>query len=107
MGQAGVIGSLSFELLVLPRGASELLAVRRCLRRVGLAALGVLVVASVAELIGRAATMAGGGLSAGVSALPLVVEKTHFGAIWGVRAFLIAVLALLCTATSRRTRVIS
>lgn len=107
IGQAGVIGSLSFELMVLPPGSSELLAILRRLRRVGLVALGLVVVASVAELVGRAATMAGGGMSAGVSALPLVIEKTHFGAIWEVRALAIAVLLLLCTATTRRARMIA
>ena len=107
IGQAGVLGSVSFELLVLPAGARRLDPVRRSLRGIGLAALVLLTVASVAELVARASTMAGGGLAAGLSALPLVVEKTHFGAIWGVRALAIGVLALLCTATSRRTRMIS
>lgn len=82
---AAVIGGLSLDLLVLPAGARELAAMRRRQRRwIGLGA-AALILATGAELLVRASTMSGGPLDSALAAVPAVLTRTHFGAIWIAR----------------------
>jgi putative copper resistance protein D len=96
VGFAAVVGSLATEVLVLPREAAELDGIRERLRRLLLASLGLLVAASGADLIVRARTMTGDGIVPALSALPLVLGRTHFGAIWRLRAWGVALVVFLC-----------
>jgi putative copper export protein len=96
---AGLIGGFAVDLLVLPPRTTTLDSVRGRLRALRLASGGALLLASGAELLLRAATMSGGGLGAALAAVPTVLARTHFGALWSARA--IALLALLAPAAAR------
>jgi putative copper export protein len=100
---AGVIGSLSFGLFVLPPAARAggWTTVQERVRTIFVLALTVLVLASAAELVLRASTMAGGGIRDGLDALPLVLTKSHFGAAWTARFIALGLLALSCAWTTR------
>ncbi len=91
---ATLVGGLVVDLLVLPRQAPALSGARRRLTRLGVICLLVLVVTSAGELLGRAQTMAGGDLASAIAAVPAVLMRTHFGAIWIAR-FVVLALALL------------
>jgi copper resistance protein D len=68
------------------------------------AATSLLLLAGVGELALRTHTMAPGGLATAARALPLVLVRTHFGAVWIVRiGSLVALLALLAR-TGRTAR---
>jgi len=104
---AGVVGGLVAELLLLPRDGNGLAAVQQRLRRLTFASLTLLVVASGADLIERARTMAEGGIGAAVAALALVLGRTHFGVMWRLRASTIAIVALLCWTRARSARLVA
>jgi putative copper resistance protein D len=90
---AALLGAIMLDLAVLPQTAPELGAERRGLGRwIRLSAVMVLL-ASVATLMIRATTMAGGRPGLAFTALPVIVTRTHFGAIWCAR--LLAASALL------------
>ena len=89
---AGLVGAIAVDRLVLPARAPELGATRDRLRALRLAGALVLLFASGGELLLRTATMSGAaGLGA---ALPAVLTRTHFGAIWSARVVLLILLAL-------------
>ncbi len=93
-----LIGSLTVRTLVAAPAARWLgeldaAALARKLGRIGRLALGVLALATVAELVARAQVMAGGSLAAALSAVPIVLTRTHFGTLWLVRVAALAALA--------------
>jgi putative copper export protein len=91
---AALVGGLVLEVIVLPPEPSGGSA-RRRLRRLEVICLVVLILTTGSELMLRARTMAGDGLAAAISAVPLVLTRTHFGAIWiGRIAVLILALSL-------------
>ncbi len=103
---AAAIGSLAVDLFVLPRAAA-VEAARQHIRRTVLACLGALVVTTIAELVIRGRTMAGGDLAAAMAAMPAVLSRTHFGTIWALRGVALG-LALGCAVgRSRPARAMS
>ena len=90
---AVVVGGFALDLLVLPRD-TELTAARRRLRRWVAVAIAALAVATAGDLVARACVMSGGGLSDAMAALPAVLTRTHFGAIWIARVVALALLAV-------------
>ena len=92
---AGLVGGLAVDLLVLSAHAPELGAVRGRLRALRLGSALVLLAASGGELLLRAATMSGAGLGAAGAAVPAVLTRTHFGAIWSTRAVMLLTLSPL------------
>jgi putative copper export protein/mono/diheme cytochrome c family protein len=96
---AGLVGGLAVDLLVLSAHAPELGAVRGRLRALRTGSALVLLAASGGELLLRAATMSGTGLGAAGAAVPAVLMRTHFGAMWSARAVML--LALLAPAGAR------
>ena len=100
---AGVIGGFAVELAVLPQASPELADVRRGVRRLTGAMLALLAAATVAELIVRAATMAGS-VAAGIGAVPLVIGRTHFGFLWRLRVLGLALIAVLSISSARGPR---
>jgi putative copper export protein len=91
---AGLIGAFALDLFVLPRVAETAVS-RPRLRALRTGCVVVLLLAAVGELWLRAATMSGGGPGAAGSAIPAVLTRTHFGAVWiGRAAGLLALLAL-------------
>jgi putative copper export protein len=99
---AALIGSLAVDCLVVPAETPDLHDDRRRLRRIRVASIIVLSITSVAEVVLRGQTMAGGDLRAVVRAIPVILERTHFGQIWLVRFFLLAA-ALIATCWMVRT----
>jgi len=95
-----LVGGLVLELFVLPRDLAQLESARRRLRRWITVAVAILIVTSAGDLIARAGVMSGGDLSQAMAALPLVLTRTHFGAIWISRA---TALALLLVVSLSRT----
>jgi len=104
---AGLVGGLAIEVLALRADDVALSPVRRRLRGWTVVCLCVLALTSVAELVLRARTLAGGDLAQSVRAVPLVLSRTHFGTIWSARS--LALVASLSTATigTRRARVVA
>ncbi|HEX6081331.1 MAG TPA: CopD family protein [Methylomirabilota bacterium] len=105
VGLAGLIGALAVDWLVLPAGAPELAGPRARLRRMRLVAILTFAAASAVELLLRSAIMSGGGgrggagLAAAAAAVPAVLGRTHYGAVWSARMGLL--LLLLPTAWAR------
>lgn len=73
---------------------------RRRLRRLRVVCTAILLLVTLAELWLRAATMSGGGLAAAPPAIPAVLTRTHFGAVWTARAASLVVLLLLSRASA-------
>jgi putative copper export protein len=96
---AGLIGGFAVDLLVLPSQAPDVGGVRGRLRALRLGSVLVLLLAAGGELLLRAATMSGGALGMALPAVPAVLTRTHFGAVWSARA--VALLALLPLAVAR------
>ena len=76
------------------------------LRALRLVSALLLLVASGGELLLRAATMSGAGPGAAVAAVPAVLARTHFGAIWSARAVMLLALLALAGARSRAWRLL-
>ena len=76
---------LGLVVFVLPRATAELDSERARLGRWTRVWLALLTLATLAEMILRAQTMAGGTVSSALTALPLVLARTHFGALWIAR----------------------
>jgi putative copper export protein/mono/diheme cytochrome c family protein len=88
---AVLIGGLVVERLVLEAGGAD--GGRRRLGRWRVLAIAVLVVTTAGELVLRAHAMTDAGLAESVAAVPLVLSRTHFGAIWIARTALLGALA--------------
>jgi copper resistance protein D len=97
---AVLIGGRVVDLFVLPRHVAALASARERLRRWITVGLAVLVVTSVGELIARARIMSGAELSQVTAALPLVLTRTHFGAIWIARGVALALLMIVSVSRS-------
>jgi copper resistance protein D len=87
---AALVGSLVLAVLVLPPDAPGSLRLR--LARWSRLSAAILLVASVGDLVLRARTMGGGGLSTALAVVPAVLTRTHFGAIWSARAVALGIL---------------
>jgi len=107
MALATLVGGLVVELVVLPRATPVVDGARRRLRRLALLCLVVLVGTTAGDLVTRAQTMAGGALPAAIAALPAVLMRTHFGAIWTARFVLLALALMLAAGSARALRVAS
>jgi putative copper export protein len=86
---AGLVGGLAVRVIVLPPDAP---ALERRLPRWTRAWNLLLLVVAVAELLLRARTMAGGELTAILSSAPVIVTRTHFGAVWSIRVVALVLL---------------
>ena len=95
LGLAAVIGGLAVGWLIPPAGADALSAARVRLRRWIRGFLALLLLLAAADLPIRAQAMSGVSLTTAVAALPDVLARTHFGAIWSVRAALLAAALVL------------
>jgi putative copper resistance protein D len=98
---AAVVGGLALEGVVLPSSVGADAPSRLRLARATTAALLALAGASLAEVVVRAHTMAGGDARAALAAVPLVLRMTHFGRVWCLRAAGLAALLLLRTMRAR------
>jgi putative copper resistance protein D len=96
---AGLIGGLALEVFVLPAGDAATGSSGRRLRVWRLLCIGALFLTTAADIVMRARTMGGGGLAQSVRIVPLVLSRTHFGAIWLGRV--VALAALLVVAARR------
>ncbi len=96
-----VIGALALEIVVLPVEPTALDASRGRLRRWVVGGVLLLMATTVGQLMVRAQVMTGGSLNTAIRALPLVLGRTHFGAIWIVRGVLL-VAALVAGALPAR-----
>lgn len=103
-GLACLVGGLAVDVLVLPADAADLAAIRRRLRRTTLVCVAVLALASLAELLLRARTLAGGDFAHAARVLPLVLSRTHFGVVWSARLALVAALLVVGAIARRRAR---
>src|SRR5262249_43736032 len=92
---AALIGVLVFDPSVRPRCTAALTSARECLRRWTTAAVVVLILTSAADAMVRACIMSGGDLAQASAALPIVLARTHFGAIWIARAVALALLLVV------------
>ena len=99
-----LVGGLVVELLVLPPATPVVDGARQRLRRLGLLCLAVLVGTTAGDLMTRAQTMAGGGWSAAIAAVPAVLTHTHFGTVWIARFALLALALVLAAGSSRGSR---
>ncbi len=95
-----LIGGLVLDLVVLPRHVAELASARRRLWRWVIVSVAVLIVSSAGDLIARARIMSGGDFSQLTSTLPVVLTRTHFGAIWLARVAALALLGVVSVARS-------
>ena len=96
---AGLIGGLALEVFVLPAGDAATGSSGRRLRAWRLLCIGALLLTTAADIVMRARTMGGGGLAQSARIVPLVLSRTHFGAIWLGRV--VALAALLVVAARR------
>ncbi len=101
-----VVGTLALDVLALPRDAPERALARARLRRWLLLGVLALAVAWGGELVMRAQTMSGGDLATAIRAVPTVLRRTHFGAIWAARAGLIVVLFAIAFVSTGAARAI-
>jgi len=92
LATAVVLGSLVLARVVVPRERPEWLEARRRLRQWTMLGATVLLVTALAELLLRAQTMSAAGLGQTIAAIPVVLARTHYGAIWIAR---IAGLAII------------
>src|SRR5690348_4470699 len=104
---ACLVGGLGVDLLVLPGDAAELGPTRRRLRVWGLVCVVVVAITTGAELLLRARTLAGGDLGQAARAVPLVLSRTHFGAIWIARLVLIAASLVVAAVAARGARAVA
>src|SRR5512138_1741180 len=89
---AALVGSMVLRDLVLPRTRGISPTALR-LGRLALASAVVLIGASAGDLLVRAQTMAGGDVASAIAATPVVLGRTHFGAIWVARLALLLLVA--------------
>ena len=101
---ATLIGGLVVDLLVVPRGVAALAGARESLRRWTTAAVVVLILTWATDAIARARIMSGGDLGQAMAALPLVLTRTHFGAIWIARAVALALLLIVSASRAAAAR---
>jgi len=88
-----LIGAAGLDLFVLPSTATTFDDARASLRRWIVFAIAMLFMATLGHLLIRTRTMSGGGLGAAMAAMPVVLTRTHFGAIWIARLAGLAAIA--------------
>jgi copper resistance protein D len=103
---AVVMGGFALDLFVLPPSARELGAARRRLRAWGTLAVVILIVTTAAALAMRTRTMVGGDFAGLLAALPIVLTRTHFGAIWMGRTVALGFLLIVSPIPRRPLRVV-
>src|SRR5262249_17362311 len=91
--------------VVMPLTTPELATVRRQLGRWIRLCAAMVVLASLATLMIRATTMAGGRAALAFAALPVIVTRPHFGAIWCARLLAAVALVVVAPLGLRPTRV--
>jgi putative copper export protein len=101
---AALVGGLVLEVVVLPWGLAETAVVRKRLGRLGIICFGVLFATTGVELVTRAQTMAGGDFVTAIRAIPSVLTRTHFGAIWVGRLVVLALALLVSRIPARAAR---
>lgn len=97
MGLMTLVGGLAFQSLILPPSLlsrQDYQIIERHLRRVQAGSLLLVALASFADLILRTLMMSGGSLAALGFALPTVLRKTHYGAVWIARIGLLGLLGM-------------
>src|SRR5262245_6597154 len=82
---ATLVGSVAWQTLILRPAGAFADESRRTLRRLALWSVLVLIATTTGELVTRAQAMAGGALGAAITAIPAVLARTHFGALWIAR----------------------
>ena len=92
---AAAIGGLVLDGLAGRAGAVEVPIARARLRRWITVCFGVLLLASLVELVIRTQAMSRASLAAALAAVPAVVARTHFGALVAARAGAVALAMLL------------
>jgi putative copper export protein len=95
---AGLVGSLAVRVIVLP---PDVPALERRLGRWTRVCNLLLLVVGAADLFLRARTMAGGDLAAALSRTPVVLTRTHFGAVWSIRVVALVLLLGLAGRSGR------
>jgi putative copper export protein/mono/diheme cytochrome c family protein len=103
----GLIGGLALEVFVLPAGETENESSRRRLRVWRFLCISALLLTTAADILMRARTMGGAGLAQSVRIVPLVLSRTHFGAIWLGRVVALGALLLVATRRGDRARVVA
>ena len=98
-----LVGSMVLRDLVLPRTLGISPTALR-LGRLALASAVVLIGASAGDLLVRAQTMAGGDVASAIAATPVVLGRTHFGAIWVARLALLLLVAAALLGRSTAAR---
>jgi putative copper resistance protein D len=104
---AVLFGGLTLDVIVLPAGVADLSAGRRRLDRWNTLAVGVLIVASAGTLLDRTRAMSGVPLAGAIDVLPVVLTRTHFGAIWIARFVALGLLLALSLARARWARLVA
>jgi copper resistance protein D len=104
---AGLIGSLALDALVLPAGLAEVAAAAARLRRWRALCLIILFVATAAELVIRAHTMAGDGIVSALDATPAVLSKTTFGGLWIGRLLMLGLATSMIAVVKPGARMVS
>jgi copper resistance protein D len=99
-----VVGALVLEAVVMPGEEPALGVARRRLRRSVVGGVLLLMATTAGQLILRAQVMVGGSMFAAVSALPMVLLRTHFGIIWIIRGGLLAAVIIAALAPTRAAR---
>ena len=99
LSMAMMLGALTVDVMIVPTSVPA----ARLRRWATVAALGLLL-ATLGELVLRAATMAGASWAALSAGLPVVVTRTHFGHVWIVRVAGIVAIVLLAGGASRGAR---
>lgn len=97
VGLTILIGDLAFRFLIcrpalLSRQGYQILEGH--LRRVEVGSIGLVALTSLADLILRTLMMSGGSVAALSMALPAVLSRTHFGAVWITRIGLLGLLGV-------------
>src|SRR5262245_11407551 len=102
LAMAAMLGALVVDTLIVPRPIAAARA-----RRWAVVAAVVLLVGTIGELILRTSTMTGSAWAAVATGLPTVVERTHFGRIWLVRAASIVAISFLAARARRGPRLVA
>jgi putative copper resistance protein D len=95
LGLTTLLGGLAFRLLIVRPtllSRQELESFERRRRNVQAGAIALLALTSAGDLILRTLVMSGSAAGLGV-ALPLVLQKTHYGSVWISRMVLVVLLA--------------
>ena len=103
---AALLGAVVLDVVVLPPTSPELSGARRRLGRWTTASAVMVLLASVASLMIRASTMAGGRPDLVFAALPIILARTHFGTIWCARLLAAGAFVLVWQLPFRSARVV-